>query len=701
MKKITVLLAAMVALASHSVHAGEVLRLKAVGTVKSESLEKISLRNFENSSEIFLVQWKSSVKESEKEDLTRLGLTILGYVPDDAFLVQGTPTQALNAEQLEFVHSVNPFTAPLKMEPELGKLGVFAFAQKEKVSLQLAPGADREAIFALLEQPAEMGGEIVTGTSQVGDLWKLASRGDVVWIERFLSVRSMEVSPAELGVKPGLGSATRTGYESGTKVINVDSFYGRGMTGQGQVVAVADTGLDTGDMNTLLADFQGQVKSGLAVGLGGKSWGDPMMHGTHVSGSILGNGRASDNLIRGGAYSAKLVMLGMWSDIMNNIMPPTLTKLFDAGYNEGARIQSNSWGAPGSNGRYDNMAVLADSWTFAHPDYLVMFAAGNDGADLNRNGVIDEGTVSSPGTAKNVLTVGASKNLLREGGIQKPMRELRDGMRKWGVEPLAESFLSDDIRGMAAFSSRGPTADGRFKPEIVAPGTNIVSARDKHPKADPATMSWGVYDDNYVFMGGTSMATPVAAGALALTRQFLVQKLGTESVSSALMKATIANLADDLFPGQFGERASGQEQPTRRPNNHQGWGRVNMANFMANGTLQTIDDAVGLATGATKSFTVQATAAQPLHVTLAYTDAPGVASAQRTLVNDLDLTVTDPSGKTIFPNGRAEKDSINNMEQVDVFNPVAGTYTVTVRAANVPQGKNGAQPFALVISSSR
>lgn len=85
---------------------------------------------------------------------------------------------------------------------------------------------------------------------------------------------------------------------------------------------------------------------------------------------------------------------------------------------------------------------------------------------------------------------------------------------------------------------------------------------------------------------------------------------------------------------------------------------------------------------------------------MAYTDAPGTASAQRTLVNDLDLTVIDPSGRTLFPNGRSDKDSTNNMEQIDVLTASAGTYQVKVRGGNVPQGKNGAQPFALVISSA-
>jgi serine protease AprX len=478
------------------------------------------------------------------------------------------------------------------------------------------------------------------------------------------------------------------------KVMKPESAYDRGLTGAGQIVAFADTGLDTGDLSTLLPDFQGQVKGGFAVGLGGNSWGDPQNHGTHVAGSIAGSGASSNRLIRGTGFGAKLVAQGMWSDMMNNIMPPTIPKLFEGAYKEGARIHSDSWGAPNSNGRYDNWAALADGWIFQNPDFLPVFAAGNDGADKNKDGVIDEGSLSSPGSAKNVLTVGASKNFLQEGGIQRKMIELRNGKDKWGVEPIASSMLSEDEKGMAAFSSRGPAADGRIKPEVVAPGTNIVSARSKHPNAKPEN-SWGVYDDNYLYMGGTSMATPLTAGAMAVVRQMLVQKLGTESISAALMKATISNTAEDLFPGQFGFRNSGQEQPTARPNNHQGWGRVNLDN-LAGANLIVLDQKVGLKTGEAYSTKVQK-GANPLKITLAYSDAPASANAAKTLVNNLDLVVVGPGGEQYFPNGKNAADSVNNMEQIDIASG-SGSFEVKVLGTNIPQGKNGAQPFALVIS---
>lgn len=676
--------------------AGEILRFKATGSLKpmvnliADSQEETGL---------YVVQWKSAVHESEKTALRALGLEIVTYVPDDAFLVKGDLASANQAQSLEFVRTVVPFEAGYKMEPELSRAGIFSFGDRAQVSVQLVAGATVPAALASFR---DLGEGLFVGEAAVSDLWSLAQSPSVLWVERYLPMTSMAfgTNDSELSSMATAAGAP-TGFESGAKVMNAQAAWAAGFNGAGQIVGFADTGLDSGNLSSLIPDFQGQVKVGMAMGLGGNSWGDPHNHGTHVAGSIAGNGRSSpEAAMRGAGFGAQLVAQGMWSDIFNNIVPPGIPKLFDAAYNAGARIHSNSWGAPNSNGRYDNFAVQADTFMFQKQDFLAVFAAGNDGSDMNGDGMIDEGSVSSPGSAKNVLTVGASKNYLLEGGIQRTMREMRDGTSKWGAEPVASSKLSEDPRGMAAFSSRGPAADGRLKPEIVAPGTNIVSARSRHPAAKPEA-SWGVYDDNYLFMGGTSMATPLTSGAMAIVRQYLLQKVGGSTVSAALLKATVANTAEDLFPGQFGERARGQEQPTRRPNNHEGWGRVNLETLVNLASFHVVDNTKGLATGGQAVLEVRAEAGTPLKVTMAYTDAPATASATRTLVNDLDLTVVTPDGRTLFPNGKASKDNVNNMEQIDVLEPVSGTYKVIVNGANVPQGLNGAQPYALVVTGGR
>jgi subtilisin family serine protease len=192
---------------------------------------------------------------------------------------------------------------------------------------------------------------------------------------------------------------------------------------------------------------------------------------------------------------------------------------------------------------------------------------------------------------------------------------------------------------MAVFSSRGPTADGRLKPEIVAPGTNILSARSHVPSADPM---WGAYNADFTYAGGTSMATPLTAGAAAVTRQVLIEKFKIANPSAALVKAMMMHTAFDMFPGQYGMVAAQELQ--RRPNSDEGYGRVDLK-ALVNLTPATtaIDDSV--AQGAAVEKTVQVKSGKLL-VNLVYTDAPGTPSAGAALVNDLDLSVTGPTGQT-------------------------------------------------------
>ncbi|RYZ76916.1 MAG: serine protease, partial [Proteobacteria bacterium] len=331
----------------------------------------------------------------------------------------------------------------------------------------------------------------------------------------------------------------------------------------------------------LSPDFNGAVVKGQIFGLFSKSWDDPMGHGTHVAGSVLGRGTVSGGKLHGGAYDAQFIPQGMWSPMLKNLTVPTkVTDLFEKSYAEGARIHTNSWGSPRNLGAYDAMASSVDEFMFNNPDMLILFAAGNSGVDMNKDGRIDAGSVCSPGTAKNTLTVGASENVTTTGGIQVPINKLRSAKDSWAAEPIFSSMLSDNANGMAMFSSRGPTLDGRFKPEIVAPGTNILSARSH---VAGASELWGAYNADYVYSGGTSMATPLAAGGAAVTRQILQDKMKIANPSAVLLKATLMHTAFDMYPGQYGEvgQAAGQELLTRRPNIDEGYGRMDLARVVS------------------------------------------------------------------------------------------------------------------------
>ena len=146
----------------------------------------------------------------------------------------------------------------------------------------------------------------------------------------------------------------------------------------------------------------------------------------------------------------------------------------------------------------------------------ILFAAGNDGTDRDGDGKINPGSVTSPGTAKNCITVGASENLRRGFDSQK--------YGTWWpgdypAPPFKNAPMADDPEQVVAFGSRGPTADGRVKPDIVAPGTWILSTKSTNRSAAPPPAGPFPMSSKYFYMGGTSMATPLTAGLVAAVRQ--------------------------------------------------------------------------------------------------------------------------------------------------------------------------------------
>ncbi|MGK5084777.1 S8 family serine peptidase [Bdellovibrionota bacterium FG-1] len=684
-----------------SATAGEVLLLKSVGSIRisdhSQELLKKAAIGFDQSSQHFVVQFGSVISEADQAALISQGLEIEHYLPEDALLVRGTGQAAALAKLTSAnLTAVVPFAPEWKISPEF----LLNSPSPRPEQILVSTLADTSTLNIAHEMEQISGVRVIWRNER--DLLISASTTNLTPIARIEGVEWIQPAPILVSfIYPMTGENTPahgnyaldiTGYESGTKLMGFEAAWARGYHGEGQIAAVADTGLDSGNLATIHPDFKDTLLNGYLEGLGTTSWEDSMGHGTHVSGSVVGTGVASNQAFRGGAHAGKLLFEGLWSPILDNLaIGSDFNKLLGDVYKDGARVHSNSWGSSRGFGEYDTMAARMDEYMWNHPDFLVLFAAGNSGEDKNKDGRIDENSVSSPGTAKNVLTVGASENYLMEGGIQKTLKELRDGQKKWGVEPLASDRLSDNPNGMAAFSSRGPTNDGRIKPEIVAPGTNIVSTRSHHPKA---SVLWGAYNDDYAYAGGTSMATPLTAGSATVLRQYLVQARGFSNPSAALVKATLMHTATDLYPGQYGTGPT-QELPTRRPNVHEGYGRVNMdaATAIPTDTL-LIDNSPGVGAGQAQSVQIQVPAGGSLRATLSYTDAPAAASASRSLVNDLDLIIQGPNHQ-IFQ----KQDRINNTEMLELSGLSAGLYTVSVSGINVPQGKNSKQPYALVVGA--
>lgn len=697
-----VLLAAM---GSSVAQAGTVLRLNA-GMIHTNQVVQSASALSDVSASDFIVQFKKAITEQDKKNLAKK-FEVFGYLPDDALVVRGTYSNLMNYKKSHSeIHAVIRYAPEFKVSTQFDVASVFNKNSVQKVLIKVFKTSEVEKIASQMESISEqISVQDVAGKSIVA----LVPRGLVSQVAAVTGVEHVQPQPeivpfhfvmdqdltGDVQATAAGDYSDLTGDEPGTKVMKFATAWSQGFTGRGQVVSMADTGLDSGSVSAIHSDFSGSVISGYPFGLWSKTWDDPMGHGTHVAGSVMGNGAASNGLLKGGAYEAKMVAEGMWSPMMKNLsVPSKLGDLFAKAFADGARIHTNSWGGARTFGAYDNFAVQVDEWLYANPDMLVLFAAGNSGADKNKDGRIDANSMASPGTAKNVLTVGASENVVKTGGIQVPISKLRAAKDEWPAEPIYSDYVSNNENGLAMFSSRGPTQDGRVKPDIVAPGTNILSVKSQ---MKDATDLWGAYNKDYVWSGGTSMSTPLTAGAAAIARQVLVEKIGMQNPSGALLKATMLHTAVDMYPGQFGEvgAARGQEILTRRPNSDEGYGRVDVANIaQLSSQTQFIDNRQGVAQGGevTYEFTLAQTGS--LYANLVWTDAPGSSNAAQALVNDLDLVLTMPNGQTLSMN-----DHVNNLEMIEKSGLPAGTYKLSVKGYKVPQGKNGSQAFALVYTA--
>src|SRR5437762_12256086 len=139
-------------------------------------------------------------------------------------------------------------------------------------------------------------------------------------------------------------------------------------------------------------------------------------------------------------------------------------------------VHPNSWGIHQSTSfPYSSNSAEIDDFVWNHQDMVICFAAGNDGADANKNGVIDQGQTGAHAASKNCITVGASESKRPDIGATygdlKPPR--------FPVFPITSDPMANRPEGLSAFSSRGPTKEGRFKPDVVAPGTSILSTHSR------------------------------------------------------------------------------------------------------------------------------------------------------------------------------------------------------------------------------
>ncbi len=614
----------------------------------------------------YVIQPAKNFTTEEMETAERAGVVFVGIIPPNAYQILA------GEKELEFLKSRTELLYCGEFPPEFKTTGSSkTFMAKGKGAFKaliiLTSAAEYEEVSALLpgcekvlEEPVMVRAEVTE--EKVSQLVKLSAVVNVE--EEKESVLMNDVAKKDF-------------------LMNVEEANRHGYTGRGVKVCVADTGLDSGDLNDIHPDFQNKDITGV-VGISNprEEWSDLNGHGTHVCGSVCGTGSYTYQNA-GMAPDASLYFISI-GGAGQSVYTPVEADVKGA-YDAGARIMSNSWGNHYNAGAYSSDSVKWDGIANKFPDMLILFSAGNDNENIS---TVNNSTLSATASAKNVLTVGASENYRQDS---KTYGELQ-------MAPQGTVFYSDKIaypadgsnQGMAMFSSRGPCTDGRAKPDVCAPGTLVQSTESVFDAKNNGTRKMDGY---YTFMSGTSMSTPLTAGGCADILQFLLES-GVEKPSSALVKAVLINGARSMGTGQY---RSATEIPDVTPNCVNGFGHVDINEsidpadgelFFFEGTLNNTGDEV--------TYTFEKRWANSGSFTLCWNDPVGSTSARKALVNDLDMTVTVDE-TTYLPNGlESGTDSINNVEKLymDVF-PTSDNIEVKIKAANIMKGP---QAFALAVS---
>ncbi|HWS87654.1 MAG TPA: S8 family serine peptidase [Pyrinomonadaceae bacterium] len=362
------------------------------------------------------------------------------------------------------------------------------------------------------------------------------------------------------------------------------------LDGSGEIVGVLDTGIDPHD------DFKDPATGASRVlSIGNintppaRPTTDHYPHGNHVVGCIAGNGAVARGTLpqpatipRGIAPAAQIVFdsvnlsAPVASGKSNSMSYRRYLNSIKRAYRDGARVHNNSWSNQNRNVYTQGNSLALDAYAFTHPDMLILFAAGNAEDDANNNGVLDMNFLGEHSIPKNILCIGACEN---ETSVDGEQRNYRNTYGQWMHAQFAvpanaaTAFsMSDSADDLALFSNRGrvtnPAAPGtgRVKPDLVAPGTNIMATRPPAANNLEWPLAAGSWQDPltapaaaYYVEHGTSMATPIAAGAALLVRQFYRQRLSR--LRRPQLVASLGAVTDPAPPVVFVGAPAAAPQP--------------------------------------------------------------------------------------------------------------------------------------------
>lgn len=643
---------------------------------EEEPVVATELRSSGEGDRLRLVQLLGPPRSEWLQSLEASGQRVLQYYPHLTYLVWGSAAATESLEGAGFVRWSGDFHPAYKLGSDLDTHG----DEPRKVTAIFYDDGDRDSTLRAL---ALTGAEVTSVAPAQPDrvLWRavllasptaypaLARVPQVVWLGgRRGAPRLEDEMSSQIVAGNHPGGVPALGYG--------DHLDDLGFDGTDVIWAIADTGVDYDHPDLgprIVGGFSVPGADCSAPGQPGTDCNSPGGHGTHVAGIVGADATAgftdSDGFLYGLGVAPGHSIFAL--NIFGSDQPLELYS--QVAVQGGAVGVNNSWttgegtahGYQDSERTFDFMVRDGDFDTpeIAEP-HIVVFSAGNSGSSPM--------TLTAPKECKNAIVTAGTQNFRTSGNID----------------------------AMYNSSSRGPAVDGRYVPTIAAPGQSIASTRNDLGGlcASPIANTNNLYS----FCTGTSMAAPHASGAVVLLTEWWRQANGGADPSPAMAKALLINTAVDI------------SSTPSIPNFDEGWGRIHSTAILDPAVPTLYFDQETLLDDSGEHFEQVvrvADPAQPLKVTLVWSDAPGSLGANPALVNDLDLLVTQ--GPTAFrgnqftggwSNEDMAVDSLNNMENVFVEAPgysakitVLGT---SIAGDGVPLvGDSSDQDFALVCSN--
>ncbi len=615
----------------------------------------------------YIVKFSGPVLEKYKSELSNYDVMFEWPIHNYGYIVKMNDVNIEKISKLPYVKFISLWHPAYKASP---KFLNSKSEQKKEIVVRLFRNGSYYEVLNSLEK---LGARIIDKSEPTTALATFLVEVPENMIAEIAKIKDVYLM-MQYAKKYPLNDVGRSIIMNGSTTVGDTTIWKMGIHGAGQIVNVTDSGITIGhyafyDPSVSLTTWGYYPTHRKVIAylpthpnfIDTLDFGDGnnhSYHGTHVSGTVAG-----DDSLPGGtsnydgiAKHAKILFMDAGNTVDNGLwIPIDCYSMFDTMYVHGARITSNSYGPdvgtyPELGGAYDEGCQLADAYMWDHRDFNVHFAAGNSGSNAK--------TIAGTACAKDVYAAG--------------------------------SHPENSINNVSSFSSRGPTADGRYGVTLLTPGEAVRSA-------DGSTSG---SSSNYKDMDGTSMATPFSAGAIALIRDWLAQgfyptgtKIPEHSItnpSSALIRALAVNSAND----------AGQTIP----NNDYGFGRLQLNNALffsdtaAHSPKAIVfdDNHEGVLTGEYVEYQFSLTdTSSELRVTLVWTDYPAPffgdnSVTDTTLVNDLDLEVYNPSGALV-----SGTDHLNTIEQYRNTTPAKGIWKARVVATDCPVSP---QPYAIVVT---